>query len=139
MRYEVTPDLITDNRLIDSEHRQLFDAVNKLLDAMSDPESDGGRQIGQTADFLRSYVDKHFAHEEELQRKHDWREYETHVRFHEQYKKTLCEILDSMPTDGTPPSVQNMSELNVHIVRLIKHISTMDKRLGAYLKSRGEA
>ena len=45
MRYEVTPDLITDNHLIDSEHMQLFDAVNKLLDAMSDPKSNGGRQI----------------------------------------------------------------------------------------------
>lgn len=139
MRYEVTPDLITDNHLIDSEHMQLFDAVNKLLDAMSDPKSNSGRQIGQTADFLRSYVGKHFGHEEELQKKHDWREYETHVRFHEQYKNTLCDILDSIPLDGTPPSVQNMSELNVHIVRLITHIRTMDKRLGAYLKSRGEA
>ncbi len=136
MRYEVTPDLITGNRMIDSEHRQLFDAANKLLDAFADSKSDGGKQIAQTSSFLKSYVDKHFGHEEELQKKNEWREYETHVRFHDQYKKTLAEILDKLPKDG-PPSVENISELNLHIVRLITHIRTMDKRLGSYLQSRG--
>ena len=33
MRYEMTKDLETGNALIDSEHRQLFKAVNDLLDA----------------------------------------------------------------------------------------------------------
>lgn len=33
MRYELTQDLLTGNQLIDSEHRQLFDAINALLDA----------------------------------------------------------------------------------------------------------
>lgn len=35
MRYEMTKDLETGNALIDSEHRQLFKAVNDLLDACS--------------------------------------------------------------------------------------------------------
>ena len=34
MRYEMTKDLETGNALIDSEHRQLFKAVNDLLDAV---------------------------------------------------------------------------------------------------------
>ncbi len=136
MRYEVTPDLITGNHLIDSEHRQLFDAANKLLDAFADAKGAGSNQIIQTGNFLKSYVDKHFGHEQDLQKKYNWREYETHVRFHEQYKKTLSDIIDSLPKDG-PPSVESMSELNLHIVRLITHIRTMDKRLGAYLKSQG--
>ncbi|UQT48907.1 hypothetical protein M5E87_02180 [Flavonifractor plautii] len=33
MRYELTQDLLTGNQLIDSEHRQLFDAINALMDA----------------------------------------------------------------------------------------------------------
>ena len=33
MRYELTKDLLTGNALIDSEHKQLFDAINALLDA----------------------------------------------------------------------------------------------------------
>ena len=120
MRYELTSDLITGNSLIDSEHKQLFEAVNQLLDAFSDKGTEGRSQIDQAATFLRNYVNKHFGHEEDLQKRYEWREFDTHVRFHEEYKKTL------------------MSELNVHIVRLITHIRTMDKRLGAYLQSKGE-
>ena len=33
MRYELTKDLETGNATIDREHRELFDAVNKLMDA----------------------------------------------------------------------------------------------------------
>ena len=133
MKYEITPDLITGNDLIDSEHRQLFDAVNRLLDAFSDKGSTGREQMEKAEAFLKSYVEKHFSHEEDLQKKYDWREIETHHRFHEEYKKTLNEIIDKIPEEG--PSIQNMSELNVHVVRLITHIRTMDKRLGAFIQS----
>lgn len=136
MRYELTSDLITGNSLIDSEHKQLFEAVNQLLDAFSDKGREGKSQIDQAATFLRNYVNKHFGHEEDLQKRHEWREFDTHHRFHEEYKKTLGEILDRIPPEG--PGIQNMSELNVHVVRLITHIRTMDKRLGAYLQSKGE-
>ena len=33
MKYELTKDLETGNALIDSEHRQLFALINKLMDA----------------------------------------------------------------------------------------------------------
>ena len=33
MRYELTQDLLTGNNLIDTEHKQLFAAINDLLDA----------------------------------------------------------------------------------------------------------
>lgn len=33
MKYELTKDLETGNALIDSEHRQLFAAINNLMDA----------------------------------------------------------------------------------------------------------
>ncbi len=133
MKYEVTPDLITGHDMIDREHRQLFDAVNQLLDSFSDNKKAGKEQVNHAAAFLTSYVDKHFAHEEELQKKSGWREFETHHKFHEEYKRQLKEILDRIPEEG--PGIQNMSEINVHVVRLITHIRTMDKRLGVFLKT----
>ena len=33
MKYELTKDLETGNRIIDNEHRELLNAVNALLDA----------------------------------------------------------------------------------------------------------
>ena len=43
MRYELTEELITGNALIDSEHRQLFEAINALLDAMQRAKESGNR------------------------------------------------------------------------------------------------
>ena len=39
MKYELTKDLETGNALIDSEHRQLFAAINNLMHA---PKAKGG-------------------------------------------------------------------------------------------------
>ncbi len=133
MRYEVTPDLLTDNELIDSEHRQLFAAINRLLDAFSNKTQNGNENILQATTFLQSYVDRHFGHEEDLQKKYEWREYEMHHKFHEEYKETLDKILGKIPKEG--PSIDDMSAINTHVVRLITHIRTMDKRLGAYIKT----
>ena len=38
-KYKITKDLETGNQLIDTQHVQLFDAVNNLLDACSDRKS----------------------------------------------------------------------------------------------------
>ena len=65
MRYELTQDLLTGNQLIDSEHRQLFDAINALMDACA--QGAGRTKISETVQFLNSYVNKHFGDEEKLQ------------------------------------------------------------------------
>ena len=70
----------TGNDLIDSEHRTLFDAINDLMDACSSGQ--GRSKIGETADFLADYVDKHFADEEDLQRKNHYPHYQQHHNFH---------------------------------------------------------
>lgn len=47
MKYELTQDLVTGNALIDSEHRQLFAAVNSLMDACAEGKGRGQiQQIG---------------------------------------------------------------------------------------------
>ena len=42
MKYEMTKDLETGNAMIDKEHKELFDAVNRLLDSCS---KDRGAQL----------------------------------------------------------------------------------------------
>lgn len=65
MKYELTPDLVTGNALIDREHRQLFDAINRLMDACG--QGQGRAVLQQTLNFLNDYVKKHFGDEEALQ------------------------------------------------------------------------
>lgn len=79
MKYELTPDLLTGNALIDSEHRQLFAAINDLMDACS--QGKGRDKILSTAKFLTGYVAKHFGDEEQLQMRSKYPNYPAHKQF----------------------------------------------------------
>ena len=65
MKYELTPDLMPGNQLVDREHKELLEAVNRLMDACS--EGKGREKSAEVFRYLLSYVDKHFADEERLQ------------------------------------------------------------------------
>lgn len=128
-KYELTKDLETGNWIIDNEHRELLQAVNKLLDACR--EGKGRDYMNETVKFLNDYVDRHFAHEEQLQQKNGYPGYTAHKAFHDKYKQTLREITSGISADK--PTVGELSKLNVHIGLLITHIRTEDKKLGAFL------
>ena len=130
MRYELTKDLETGNAIIDGEHRELFRAVNTLMDACGKGQ---GRAVLEPAiKFLLDYVNKHFAHEEQLQAKSHYPGMAAHKRSHEKYKSRLKEIADKIPAAG--PGVADVGALNGHIAVLVSHIKTEDKRLGTFLK-----
>ncbi len=128
-RYEFTPNLETGSAIIDKEHRELIDAVNKLLDACS--AGKGRENVNQTITFLNNYVDRHFAHEEQLQQKSGYLNYTAHKAFHENFKKTLKEI--TAEVSSSDASIGSLMKLNNHIGVLISHIRTEDKKLGAFL------
>lgn len=128
MRYEFTKELETGNRIIDNEHRELLNAVNALLDACG--EGKGRARMGETVKFLNDYVDRHFAHEEQLQKQSGYPGYEAHHAFHEKYKQILREITAGMSGEA---SIADLAKLNGHVSLLVSHIRTEDKKLGAFL------
>ena len=130
MRYELTPELMTGNALIDSEHRQLFDAINKLMDACSSGR--GRDQILSTAKFLSDYVNKHFGDEERLQTSSKYPNYPAHRQFHEQYKQQLAQVNQSLVVEG--PTVKALGDLNRIVGVLVAHIRVEDKKLAAHVR-----
>lgn len=132
MKYELNEDLKTGNKVIDDEHSELFNAVNNIVDACSKGQ---GRQIMDSAiQFLLTYVELHFSHEEQLQEDNNYPDFESHKQFHDNYKKTLKEIVAEIPADN--PSITDLVKMNGHIAVLINHIRIEDKKLGTYLKKR---
>lgn len=109
----------------------LFDAINDLMDACSSGQ--GRNKIGETAEFLADYVDKHFSDEEDLQRKNRYPHYQAHHDFHVNYKQKIRELANSIRADG--PSVKSLGEINTQASVLINHIRHEDKRLAAFLKN----
>lgn len=132
MRYEFTKDLETGSAIIDNEHRELLAAVNSLLDACS--AGKGREQIIETVKFLSGYVDRHFAHEEQLQKQHNYPNLAAHKAFHESYKKTLSEIVSALPKDNI--TISDLAKVNAHVSLLVTHIRTEDKKLGEFISSK---
>ena len=129
IKYEFTKNLETGNAMIDNEHRELIQAVNKLLEACS--EGKGRTSMDETIKFLNSYVNQHFSHEEQLQKQCSYPGFSAHRAFHETYKKTLKEITSKISAAG--PTIAELGELNKHISLLIAHIKTEDKKLAAFI------
>ena len=128
-RYEFTKNLETGNAMIDREHRELIQAVNRLLDACS--EGKGRAFMDETIKFLNNYVNQHFSHEEQLQKRSSYPGLAAHRAFHEKYKQTLKEITSQISASG--PTIAELGKLNKHISVLLSHITTDDKKLGAFL------
>ena len=134
MHYEVTPDLVTGNNLIDSEHRQLFAAVNDLMDACS--RGEGRAKIENTVRFLIDYVAKHFRDEEDLQVRSKYPAYPTHKVFHNGYRRQLSDTARELLQQG--PTVKALGDLNRVVGVLVSHIRTEDKRLAKHVKEQGK-
>ena len=132
MKYELTQDLVTGNALIDSEHRQLFAAVNSLMDACAEGKVRG--QIQQTAQFLSDYVVKHFGDEERLQVQSSYPGYSAHKQFHDGYRRQLADVMQELVQAG--PTVKALGDLNRVVAVLISHIRTEDRRLAQHVQKK---
>ena len=130
MKYELTDDLLTGNALIDSEHRELFAAVNNLMDACA--QGKGRDQIQKTVQFLEDYVAKHFRDEEGLQTKSNYPGYPAHKQFHDGYRRKLAETTQVLTREG--PSVKARGDLNGVVAILVSHIRTEATRLARHIK-----
>ena len=130
MKYELTDDLLTGNALIDSEHRELFAAVNNLMDACT--QGKGRDQIQKTVQFLGDYVAKHFRDEEGLQTKSNYPGYPAHKQFHDGYRRKLAETTQVLTREG--PSVKALGDLNGVVAILVSHNRTEDMRLARHIK-----
>lgn len=133
LRYELTDDLLTGNSLIDSEHRQLFAAINELMEACS--QGTGRDKIMSTAQFLTSYVNKHFGDEERLQVTSQYPGYTAHKQFHDGYKRQLGDVSQELIKEG--PTVKALGDLNRIVGVLVSHIRTEDKKLARHVRGNG--
>jgi hemerythrin len=120
---------------VDDQHKELFQAVDRLLSACS--AGKGKEEVGKIMDFLGEYVVIHFGHEEDLQKKHAYPGYQTHKKLHDEFIAVFGELKNRFEQEGSTLSM--VTSINKTVVDwLIKHIGQVDKELGRYLKSHGK-
>ena len=130
MRAEFSENLITGNELIDSQHKELIDRINKLLDSCED--SDAKLTAVKTLDYLSDYTDFHFGAEEELQKSIEYPGYEKHKAQHEDFKKTISE-LDEMLQEEEGPSPAFVATVEENVIKwFYTHIEGFDRSVAEY-------
>lgn len=132
MAFQFTPDLKTGNITIDNQHTQLFDAINGFLGACS--RSEGKEELSRALKFVSDYTSKHFSDEEGLQMKSAYPGYNTHRRYHEEFKKSVAGLADMFESQG--PSMIVLAKFNNLISNwLINHIKREDIKVAAHIRS----
>lgn len=133
VKYKLTPDLMTGNTLIDTQHKELLDAVNALTDACS--SGNGRDNLSNTIQFLVDYVNKHFSDEEMLQMRTKYPNIDKHRAFHRQFKEQLAAATLELREKGA--TIVVLGKLNTVVASLLTHIRMEDVKLAKHIKENG--
>ena len=136
MRAEFSENLVTGNELIDSQHKELIDRINKLLDSC---EADNGKVTAvNTLDYLADYTDFHFSAEEKLQQEIGYPDYDKHKSVHEGFKQTIKE-LDEMLQEEEGPSAAFVEKVEENVIKwFYTHIEGFDRSVAEYKNMRAK-
>lgn len=131
MRAEFTDNLITGNKMIDAQHKELIDKINQLLQAI---ETNQDKMLAvKTLNFLNDYVYYHFSEEEKLQEQVGYPGLEEHKKQHEILKNTVAD-LTNMLEEEEGPSNAFVEQLNKKVIEwFYRHIEGFDRSVAEFI------
>ncbi len=132
MAVEWNENLASGSIEIDSQHKELFSRVNKLLGAF-EKGSAGREEVSKIVQFLTEYVVFHFGTEEKYMDKYAYSSKTQHKAQHQQFVSSFLKLKERMVMEGINPALgADMKELVVDW--LLNHIKYSDRALGMFLK-----
>jgi len=124
-------DLSLGVQLIDEQHQEMFDRINRLLRAIG--EIGGAEQVVATADFLQEYVIQHFAAEEEQMVLHEYPGLAKHMEHHEYFRAQVDDLRRRLSEQG--PDEKLLVEAQELLVNWLRdHILQVDMVMGRFFK-----
>lgn len=116
---------------IDAQHKELFNMINNLLDAMS--QGKGKEEVGKVFDFLEDYIRGLFTTEEKYMTQFNYPDYSHHVKQHIEFIKKFddLKIIFKTATAGINVMISTNSLFGDW---WRNHINKVDKDLGIFLK-----
>jgi hemerythrin len=127
-----SPQLLTGNEIIDKQHIEIFEYIAQIVDSEKTGKIES--ETGRIIEYLEDYYNRHFATEEELQKKYKYPGYESHKKMHEKFRDQLSELKHRFVLYGA--SHELVTETVVFMVEwLAKHIDKSDKILALYIQN----
>lgn len=133
MKMTFDKSLETGNNLIDQQHQELIDRVNKLVESCE--KGTEKRTAIQTLNFLLDYTVFHFEEEEQLQSNAGYPNLEYHKGQHQTFVQSVHELLEMLEEEEGPTDAF-VSAVNRNITEwLLNHIQIQDKAVAAYIQA----
>lgn len=116
---------------LDAQHQALFSAIERIRDALSDPDPQRNRRICEDGlKFLERHALEHFSAEEGYMRSIGYSRYESHKRQHEAITRQLTVIRDDIiASDYAPRAIKTL--LGTLLSWLVYHTIEIDAGIGA--------
>ena len=130
MRAEFDESLVTGNEMIDTQHKELIDKINKLLDSC---ETSKDKVVAvKTLDYLADYTEFHFGEEEKLQESIQYPGIEAHKKEHEKVRSVINDLY-TMLQEEEGPSAAFVEQVNKNVIEwLYRHIKGFDRSVAEY-------
>lgn len=127
-----TQDLSVGVNSIDGQHQQLFKMADELFEAGKNGKSK--EKIGELLSFLDSYTKQHFKDEEAYMKSINYPGLAEQEKAHQAFVSELTKLKGEFDKSGGNICV--IINANQMVVDwLTKHISGMDKKIGAFAKA----
>ena len=124
MTIEFDYNLITKNELIDSQHKELIDKINNLVESCQ--KGANKEEAVKMLDYLSDYTVFHFSAEEKLQEQMGYPDIDRHKNQHAAFVESVGEMKEKLEKEGASESFADTVNKNV-TQWLYNHIKVFDR------------
>ena len=120
-------DCATGNKVIDHQHRQIIDLIDRLIAIEASEENE--ELIGDTLNQLMRYTQEHLTYEEKLMQAHNYPGLNEHKAAHREFRKRVARFCDE--ARSSKPDV--LREILTYLIEWwVYHITEEDKKIAGY-------
>ena len=112
----------------DEQHKELFERLDKLYEAIS--RGRGKEEVESTLDFLDGYVTYHFSREDGEMKTRSYPAYDSHKAEHDRFKASIASLKEDFNAGSPALSYKVKTVLTDW---LLSHIIIVDRDLGLFL------
>jgi hemerythrin len=131
MTFAWTPDISVGDEVLDNQHKQLLENLNKLFRAMIDCDTS---VVANSLAFLDSYIFEHLSYEEGYMKRYNYPEFESHKKLHENFITKYNAFKERVQAHG--PSEELVFEMENFVGNWwLSHIGHEDKKYAQFVAS----
>lgn len=135
LTFKWTENLSVGEETIDQQHRDIFDATNRLLDILIDEAP--LEKSYEVLSVLDRYIREHLTYEEEYLRRNGYpqQDFDHHARIHRSFEERFDQFKEKISTKG--PTKELVVEMENYLgTWLMRHIGEEDRRYARFIGSK---